>query len=211
LWLGNGWVDYLAPQLYWPINAPQQSFPVLLNWWTQQNAKGRGIFAGLSAASVGEKFSAAEIGRQVQATRAQPGANGEIYFHLKNITANRDLADVLHDENHELAVMPAMPWSSRGAPAAPRFSAAFDGKSALALNWQADTNYLRCWVLQMHTTNNVWSTRIFPPGESGYLFSESPPDIVALSAMDRFGMLSPAAVLKREPGHSPKKLMYIRE
>src|SRR5439155_12975573 len=27
LWLANGWVDYLAPQLYCPINAPQQSFP----------------------------------------------------------------------------------------------------------------------------------------------------------------------------------------
>ena len=32
-WLQNGWVDYLAPQLYWPIAPPDQSFPVLYDWW----------------------------------------------------------------------------------------------------------------------------------------------------------------------------------
>ena len=32
-WLQNGWADYLAPQLYWPIAPPQQSFPVLYDWW----------------------------------------------------------------------------------------------------------------------------------------------------------------------------------
>jgi len=31
-WLANGWVDYFAPQLYWPIDPPDQSFPVLLRW-----------------------------------------------------------------------------------------------------------------------------------------------------------------------------------
>ncbi len=34
LWLANGWLDYLSPQLYWPVDSPQQSFPVLLNWWS---------------------------------------------------------------------------------------------------------------------------------------------------------------------------------
>ena len=32
-WLQQGWVDYLAPQLYWAIAAPQQSYPALLDWW----------------------------------------------------------------------------------------------------------------------------------------------------------------------------------
>ena len=30
LWLASGWVDYLSPQLYWPVAAPAQSFPALL-------------------------------------------------------------------------------------------------------------------------------------------------------------------------------------
>src|SRR6185369_3444247 len=109
LWLMSGWVDYLAPQLYWPVNSPQQSFPVLLNWWTQQNIKGRGIWPGLSAASVGEKVSAEEMGRQIAATRVQPGASGEIFFHLKNVSENVDLRRVVADGNREFALVPAIP------------------------------------------------------------------------------------------------------
>ncbi len=36
-WLANGWVDYCSPQLYWGIQPPAQSFPVLLKWWSEQN------------------------------------------------------------------------------------------------------------------------------------------------------------------------------
>jgi len=45
LWLQAGWVDYFAPQLYWPIDFPNQSFPVLLKWWTEQNTKERNLWA----------------------------------------------------------------------------------------------------------------------------------------------------------------------
>ncbi len=37
-WLVKGWLDYLAPQLYWKIEKTQQSYPVLLNWWIKQNS-----------------------------------------------------------------------------------------------------------------------------------------------------------------------------
>ena len=36
-WFSEGWVDYLAPQLYWPIEAQGQSYSTLLQWWTEQN------------------------------------------------------------------------------------------------------------------------------------------------------------------------------
>ncbi len=36
LWLQKGWLDYLAPQLYWSIRPAAQSFPVLLDWWVAQ-------------------------------------------------------------------------------------------------------------------------------------------------------------------------------
>jgi hypothetical protein len=38
-WLKNGWVDYLAPQLYWRISPQKQSFPKLLEWWRQQGSR----------------------------------------------------------------------------------------------------------------------------------------------------------------------------
>ena len=43
-WLQKGWVDYLAPQLYWSIDSSGQSYPSLLDWWNAQNPKKRYIF-----------------------------------------------------------------------------------------------------------------------------------------------------------------------
>ncbi len=48
LWLNKGWIDYWSPQLYWTINDIDQSFPVLLNWWKEQNLKNRHLWPGIS-------------------------------------------------------------------------------------------------------------------------------------------------------------------
>jgi uncharacterized lipoprotein YddW (UPF0748 family) len=34
LWLKNGWIDYVAPQLYWEIEHPKAPFLTLLDWWS---------------------------------------------------------------------------------------------------------------------------------------------------------------------------------
>jgi uncharacterized lipoprotein YddW (UPF0748 family) len=41
-WMRNGWVDYLAPQLYWREGGPQ-SFSSLLRWWRSPAANPRGV------------------------------------------------------------------------------------------------------------------------------------------------------------------------
>ena len=41
LWLRSGWVDFMAPQLYWAVNSTGQSYPALLDWWLQHNPFGR--------------------------------------------------------------------------------------------------------------------------------------------------------------------------
>jgi uncharacterized lipoprotein YddW (UPF0748 family) len=51
-WLAEGWCDYLAPQLYWSISPPKQSFPVLLDWWRAQS-RGRPVWPGLASDRIG--------------------------------------------------------------------------------------------------------------------------------------------------------------
>jgi uncharacterized lipoprotein YddW (UPF0748 family) len=41
-WMRNGWVDYLAPQLYWREGGPQ-SFSSLLRWWRSPSVNPRGV------------------------------------------------------------------------------------------------------------------------------------------------------------------------
>ncbi|KAI8783829.1 UPF0748 protein YngK, partial [Biomphalaria glabrata] len=49
LWLQKGWVDYLAPQLYWTIDGPQ-NFSNLLDWWSDsaQNPTHKHIYASVA-------------------------------------------------------------------------------------------------------------------------------------------------------------------
>ncbi|KAF5275472.1 hypothetical protein FQR65_LT16646 [Abscondita terminalis] len=44
LWLNKGWIDYFAPQLYWPIEPAKQSFTTLLRWWESENTLGRHVW-----------------------------------------------------------------------------------------------------------------------------------------------------------------------
>jgi uncharacterized lipoprotein YddW (UPF0748 family) len=87
-WLQQGWVDYLAPQLYWANSAPQQSFSALLDWWISQNTLGRNLWPGLAAYRVGDgtanAFSATEIADQIRLARARPGATGELLYNTNS-------------------------------------------------------------------------------------------------------------------------------
>jgi hypothetical protein len=84
LWLQSGWVDYLAPQLYWQIDPPAQSFTALLDWWWAQNPRGRHVWPGVATYRVRDSgWPLAEIPRQVEATRARAGRGpsvGAIYY-----------------------------------------------------------------------------------------------------------------------------------
>jgi uncharacterized lipoprotein YddW (UPF0748 family) len=92
LWLRRGWVDYLAPQLYWPIDRREQSFPALLRWWLQQDRRARGIVPGLAVYRVESgrpnAISASEIERQIRMARRM-GARGFILFSARVLMEDR--------------------------------------------------------------------------------------------------------------------------
>jgi len=199
LWLSNGWVDYLAPQLYWRVDAPEQNFSALLTWWTQQNPKNRDVLTALSAASVGERFPAGEIDRQIRLTRAQAGARGEIFFHLQNLVDDRELNHLVAVDNWQPALPPAMPWVNASSPAMPTAWGSPDARG-LSVHWSEPTNVvLKSWVVQSHGTNGQWTTQILSGAQKGCTFSTWRPDIVAVSAVDRFGNISSPAMVRRGP------------
>src|SRR6218665_3648571 len=51
-WLAEGWLDYLVPQLYWPMAQKPQAFGPLLDYWHAQNARARHIWPGLFTSRV---------------------------------------------------------------------------------------------------------------------------------------------------------------
>ncbi len=160
-WLQQGWVDYLAPQLYWAIGAPQQSFPALLDWWLAQNPRGRHVWPGLAAYRVNNGSSSAftigEIPQQIDITR-QRGARGQLLYNTTwTLKQNGgQLANALSNGAYATnAVMPATPWLDGAAPATPGVTLTV---STLRFT-PAPGGDVRWWVLQIRSSGN-WSTRV---------------------------------------------------
>ena len=112
-WIQRGWVDYLAPQLYWPIDQKEQSFPALLAWWAAQTPKGSALWPGIAASRVGledggKGWPAKEIAEQIRRTRAQPGATGHVLFSARALLENRAglATELLKDVWAEPAALP---------------------------------------------------------------------------------------------------------
>lgn len=117
LWLNKGWVDYYTPQLYWRIDAPQQSFPKLLGWWVEENHLKRNMWPGLYTS----RYPGKEIADQIEVMRKQDGSDGVIHFSMQAIMKNKDgVEDSIRGVYKEPALVPASPWLDKSQPARPR-------------------------------------------------------------------------------------------
>lgn len=137
-WLNNGWLDYIAPQLYWPVDSKGQPFAPLLKWWVSQNTKHRHVWPGIYTSRVdtkeGKPWSAVEIARQIDTVRRTPGAGGVMQFSAVALVEKRvGLLDVLRRAYATPAIVPASPWLDAASPAAPGVSAML-APNATALN-----------------------------------------------------------------------------
>ena len=123
LWLANGWLDYLAPQLYWQIDPPAQAFKVLQDYWLAQNPQGRHIWPGLYTSRIDgsdKSWLPNEILRQVDATREKTGG-GHIHFSMATLMQNRkEIRQRLSAEKYaQAALVPATPWLAKTPLTAP--------------------------------------------------------------------------------------------
>ncbi|MGV3773015.1 MAG: glycoside hydrolase family 10 protein [Verrucomicrobiales bacterium] len=197
LWLNKGWVDYLAPQLYWAVDPPAQSFPALLTWWHSENSKNRHIFPGMAITKVGKQWKADEITREIEIARQSP-TPGHIHWNISSLLKNPDnLLDKLAKEQYtQPALAPAYTWiHSKGFPK-PEVKMKSEGKT-VDLKWQLPGKPVAYqWVLQTKV-GNTWNTEILGSKEKQRSFTEGKgkPEVVALTAIDRFGNASPVTLL----------------
>ena len=122
LWLREGWIDYVAPQLYWEFGHPNAPFEVLLDWWSR-NSHGKPCYIGLGYYRAGGKGAwsdRTQLPRQLSAIRATPNIDGAIYFSGKTFLKNPlGWNDSLRNNYHRLPALvpPAQAMSKAGPPA----------------------------------------------------------------------------------------------
>ncbi|WP_229205976.1 glycoside hydrolase family 10 protein [Duganella sp. Leaf126] len=124
LWLRNGWLDYLSPQLYWPVAQAPQAFGVLLDYWLAQNTQARHVWPGLYTSRIdnsAKAFTPDEIVKQIGVTRTRAGARGHVHFSIAPLMENRKgVTDQLRVRAYQSAALaPATPWLGADLPPAP--------------------------------------------------------------------------------------------
>ena len=194
-WLKNGWVDYLAPQLYWRISPQKQSFPALLSWWRQQGS--RPVWPGIATARIQSSDDpgrpASEITNQIALSR-QIGKNwnGHIHWSAKSLVTNRGgIASKLAGTYTQPAAIPPMPWLSSKAPSSPGVRASAQGGNTV-VRWEPDGNTAKIAI--QARSGGTWKTARITSASNGQS-SIPKADAIAVTALDRFGNASPPKVL----------------
>ena len=203
-WLEEGWVDYLTPQLYWTIAAPEQSFPVLLGWWARHNPRDRHLWPGTSVGRRRGDAGATEMVNQVMITRGLVAdAPGMCFFSMKSLQREGSrIAQALVDGPFaERALIPPTPWLDDRPPTAPeaRVERASDGTLDVAWTPQGDEPAFQ-WVVAIERGAN-WEHRILPGASVATRIDAGakPVTRVAVSAVDRVGNLSAKSVVAVDP------------
>jgi uncharacterized lipoprotein YddW (UPF0748 family) len=202
-WLASGWLDYFAPQLYWPIESKEQSFGALLSWWERQNAKDRHLWPGLNVAKA-DQWRRGEIADQIGVVRGEAGATGYICYSANSLARNADVLTALQGSvNAQRALVPASPWLCTHRPGKPAlFVSGFGtGDLQLLLGKPSQREQTRWWLIQTRSEGE-WKAELLPGRELVKRFGASRPDIIAVSRIDRSGVASQPVVLERSASMS---------
>ncbi len=198
-WLVEGWVDYFAPQLYWPIQPAAQSYPTLLAWWAQENVKRRHLWPGNFTSRVGagdstRRWMPTEILEQVRLTRSVPGATGNIHFSMKVFLENRDSigTQLGRGAYAEPALVPATPWLDSIPPRRPTAAARMDTVTGGLTVRMLPSGKERIWRWIVRTrTNGTWATHVLPGWQRSHAVTfddvAPQPDEILVTAVDRLG------------------------
>ena len=191
-WLANGWMDYLAPQLYWKSDSPGQPFAVLLEYWRSQNLAARHVWPGLFTSRInpGENsWDPADILGQVDLARAG-GAAGHIHFSIAAIAQDRrGIAQRLRTAYANPALVPATPWLANRPPAAPTATATIDaGGTRVTTTNDGAPWLLATWALY----GDAWRFFVLARGEGTIPqeYAGKPLRELVVSSVDRIGVES---------------------
>ena len=195
-WLAEGWLDAVAPQLYWPLASKAQPFAPLLDSWVRDNPRSRHLWPGLFTSSVARPprdWPADEVMNQIALLRARAGAGGHIHFSMAALMDDRGgVGARVQAANGETALVPATPWLGATAPAAPGLRRDRDRIVVAAAPGEPVQ-----WFVLWQRRSGRWRMSLRPASEAVQLpLGGTPLAAVVASALSRTGLESERVSLR---------------
>ena len=117
LWLQKGWIDYVAPQLYWEFGHKAAPYEILIDWWSK-HTYGKHCYIGLGIYRAGSSNAWKDstlLPRQIELLRTTPNVQGMIFFSSKSFNKNPNGWNDSLRLNYfkEPALIPEMNWMKK--------------------------------------------------------------------------------------------------
>lgn len=127
LWLKKGYIDYLAPQVYFSFESKRVPYPILVDWWRSQ-AHPRHLFIGHALYKVQPQRAeigwdrATQIPEQIRHNRQYPNQiGGSIFFNSSSFSTNHlGVRDSLQQLFRAPALPPTYAWKGTYHPVPPK-------------------------------------------------------------------------------------------
>src|SRR5690606_589544 len=187
-------------------NKLEQSFPVLLGWWEEENYQARHLWPGINAGLGGDEKNTDEVINQIMITRGMlPQSPGLVFWSIAPLVNYPNLAKaVLEGPYKKQALVPASPWLDDTAPAAPVVVPEPNGE-VIKLTWvPGDDQEVFKWVAYFKH-GDTWNYKILEHNISSFNVSKFignkkiPVEAVAITAVDRSGNESEFKVVELKP------------
>ena len=194
-WIDEGWVDYLAPQLYWPTTQTAQAYEPLAAWWGALAHDGHGVYVGNYLSKVGTEaaWELPELEAQLRIARATPGIAGNIHFHVAPLDGRApDIVAALQAHHAAPATTPPLASAHGATIEPPGVTPSAEGAEV------THARPLRQVAVYRQLEEGVFAIEAVHP-----VFGEGPVSVPlgdgtwALSALDRRGVESRAVIVHR--------------
>lgn len=143
-WEREGWIDYVAPQLYWHIGYSLADYKVLAEWWNQ-HANGTPTYIGHALYRVDPRSSTTawrtygEIVRQVRLNRTHPDIRGSLLYSAKFL-ARPEFRQAIGEVFGCRTLWPVNPRIAPIEPESPGYPSLVRGPAGISLSWQPESD-----------------------------------------------------------------------
>ena len=146
LWVKQGWVDYLNPQIYWQIGLAVADYAKLTPWWAAvvDNTDVH-LYIGQAAykQTSGVFTDPVELSNHLTFNHDYPEVDGDVYFSAKDVRADAgsSITDLVQTHYSRPAIVPPIHHLGAAAPLRPGSLSAHRQADGVLVSWRSPAEH----------------------------------------------------------------------